>query len=276
MFATAVIVFREVLEAALVVGLVLAAARGLRGRGFLVGAGISAGLAGAVIVAVFAGAIASAARGMGQEIFNAGVLFTAVGMLGWHNVWMAKHGAGLAREINAVGRNIAAGTRPPYLLASVVGLAVLREGSEVVLFLYGIALAQQEQAPAMWTGALLGLAVGAGIGLLLYLGLLRLATRHLFTVTGWLIALLAAGMAAQGAGFLAQADFLPSLGEPLWDTSWLLSQRSLPGHLLQALVGYMDRPAGVQVLFYALTLGTILILGRLYGPTPVRSSVAAS
>lgn len=265
MFATGIIVWREVLEAAMVVGLVLAAARGLPRRGLWVGSGVAAGLVGAVIVAAFAGAIASAAQGMGQEIFNASVLFAAVAMLGWHNVWMARHGAGLAREINAVGRDVAAGRRPHYLLASIVGIAVLREGSETVLFLYGIAIAQQDEASAMWAGALLGLLFGAGMGFLLYIGLMRLAARHLFRVTGWLIALLAAGMAAQGAGFLVQADFLPAWGQPVWDTSGLLSQQSLIGHVLQILIGYMDRPSGMQVLFYVLTLSTILILGRLYG-----------
>ncbi len=270
MFATAIIVLREVLEAAMVVGLVLAAARGLPRRGLWVGSGVIAGAGGAVVVAGFAGAIASAAQGLGQEIFNASILFTAVAMLGWHNIWMARHGAGLANEIKTVGRDVITGARPQYLLASVVGVAVLREGSEVVLFLYGIAIAQPDQASAMWAGAFFGLALGAGAGLLLYLGLLRLAARHLFVVTGWLIALLAAGMAAQGAGFLVQADLLPSLGEPIWDTSMLLSQHSVLGRVLQILVGYLDRPAGVQVLCYGATLATILILGRLYGSVPVR------
>lgn len=274
MFATAVIVFREVLEAAIVVGLVLAAAQGLPRRGLWVGSGIAAGLAGAVLVAAFAGAIAEAAAGMGQEIFNATVLFGAVGMLGWHNIWMARHGAALAKDINAVGRDVVAGVRPQYLLATVVGLAVLREGSEVVLFLYGIAIAQQDRASAMFAGALFGLATGGGFGYLLYLGLLRFAARYLFTVTGWLIALLAAGMAAQGAGFLMQADLLPALGDPLWDTSNLLSQQSLVGNLLSVLVGYLDRPAGIQVLFYALTLTTILVLSRIYRPIRKKPSPA--
>jgi high-affinity iron transporter len=271
-FATAVIVFREVLEAAIVVGLVLAASQGLRRRGLWIGSGMAAGVGGSVMVAIFAGGIAAAAQGMGQELFNASVLFAAVGMLGWHNIWMARHGAALAKDINAVGRDVVAGLRPQYLLATVVGLAVLREGSEIVLFLYGIAIAQQDQASAMWAGALLGLALGAASGYLLYLGLLRFAARYLFSVTGWLISLLAAGMAAQGAGFLVQADWLPSLRDPLWDTSGLLSQQSVLGNLLSVLIGYLDRPAGIQVLFYAVTLSTILVLSRIYRPVRKRAT----
>jgi high-affinity iron transporter len=272
MFATAVVVFREVLEAALVIGLMLAAARELPRRGLWVGTGLAAGAGGSIVVAVFAGAIASAVAGMGQEVFNAGILFTAVLMLGWHNVWMARHGADMAREIKAVGHDVAAGLRPHHVIATVVGLAVLREGSEVVLFLYSIAVAQQEDATAMWIGAVAGLAAGGAMGVLLYFGLLRMAARYLFKVVSWLIALLAAGMAAQGAGFLVQADLLSGWIDPVWDTSGMLSEKSVFGRVLQALIGYIDRPSATQILFYIITLAAILALSRLYGGPSQRVS----
>lgn len=273
MLSTAIIVFREVLEAALIVGIVLAASEGLARRGLWIGSGIAAGLGGALVVALFAGAIAAAVSGMGQELFNASILIIAVIMLGWHNVWMGRHGRELAREMNAVGRDVAAGSRPMYMLVAVVSLAVLREGSEVVLFLYGIAAAQQEQAGLMVTGGMLGLVLGAGMGLLLYLGMLRIPSKHLFSATSWLITLLAAGMASQAAGFLAQADMLPTLAPTLWDTSSLLPQKSLLGKLLQTLVGYTDRPMGIQVLFYVVTLGGIALLMRAYGGVTARKPV---
>jgi len=273
MLATAIIVFREVLEAALIVGIVLAATKGLAERGLWVSAGIGVGLGGAALVAMFAGAIAGTAAGMGQEVFNASVLFIAVVMLGWHNVWMGRHGRDMAQQMNAVGRAVTLGSRPMYVLAVVVGLAVLREGAEVVLFLYGIAIAQQEQAGLMLAGGVLGLLLGMGAGLLLYLGLLRISSKRLFIVTSWLIALLAAGMAAQGAGFLVQADLLPSLVQPLWDTSALLSQHSIPGRILQTLIGYADRPAGMQVVFYVVTLAVIGVLMWFYGSPLSRSSL---
>lgn len=275
MLSTAIIVFREVLEAALIVGIVLAASEGLARRGWWIGSGIAAGLGGALIVALFAGVIASAVFGMGQELFNASILIIAVIMLGWHNIWMGRHGRELAKEMNAVGRDVVAGNRPMYMLVAVVGLAVLREGSEVVLFLYGIAAAQQEQAGLMLTGGMLGLVLGAGMGLLLYLGMLRIPSRYLFSATSWLITLLAAGMASQAAGFLAQADMLPTLVPALWDTSSLLPQNSLLGKLLQTLVGYTDRPMGIQVLIYVVTLGGIALLMRTYSGIPARKPVIA-
>jgi high-affinity iron transporter len=98
------------------------------------------------------------------------------------------------------------------------------------------------------------------LSLALYRGLLRLPMNVLFGVTSLLIALLAAGMAAQAAGFLVAADMAPSFGAELWDTSDVLSDHSMVGLVLRTLVGYVDRPAGLQVIAWALTLGTIVLL----------------
>jgi high-affinity iron transporter len=268
MLATAIIVFREVLEASLVVGIVLAASRGVPGRGVWVSGGIAAGVLGAAFVAAGAGAIAAAVNGIGQELLNAAILFTAVAMLGWHNIWMNRHGRELAATAATLGKAVLGGSRPLYALALVVGIAVLREGSEAVLFVYGIAIASGMGALSTLGGGILGLAGGAAIGAVMYLGLLAIPLRRLFGVTSWLILLLAAGMASQGAAFLMQADLLPSLGNQLWDTSWILSDRSMFGVLLHVLIGYSAQPAGIQVLFYLSTLLVIGILMRVTARVP--------
>lgn len=275
MLATAIIVFREVLEAALIIGIVLAATQGIAKRAAWVSSGVVAGIAGAGLIALFADAISNAIAGAGQEIFNASILIVAVIMLGWHNVWMGRHGREMAQEMKSMGHSVKQGERPMHMLAVVVGLAVLREGSEVVLFLYGIAAAQQEQAGFMLTGGFLGLAVGGAMGLMLYFGLLRISSKYLFRTTSWLITLLAAGMAAQAAGFLVQADLLPPLVPSLWDTSAILSQQSLLGRLLQTLIGYTDHPAGIQVLFYVITLACIAWFMHAFGNAPKRKAVDA-
>jgi high-affinity iron transporter len=163
------------------------------------------------------------------------------------------------------------GSRPLYALALVVGIAVLREGSEVVLFLYGIAIASGMGALSMLGGGILGLAGGASVGAVIYLGLLAIPLRRLFAVTSWLILLLAAGMASQGAAFLMQANLLPSLGNELWDTSSILSERSMLGVLLHVLIGYSAQPAGIQVVFYLATLLVIGVSMRLVGRAPPRA-----
>jgi high-affinity iron transporter len=280
MLATAIIVFREVLEASLVVGVVLAASRGVPHRGVWVTSGIAAGVLGAALIAACAGAIAAAVNGIGQELFNAAILFTAVAMLGWHNIWMNRHGRELAANAVLLGRAVLGGIRPLYALAVVVGIAVLREGSEIVLFLYGIAIASGVGALGMLAGGVLGLASGVATGAVIYLGLIAIPLRRLFTVTSWLILLLAAGMSSQGAAFLMQANLLPSFGNNLWDTSFIISDNSMLGVLLHVLIGYSAQPAGIQVVFYLATLFVIGTLMRIMRGTPLsappRIAAAAS
>ena len=274
MIGIAVLVFREVLEAALVVSVVFAATRGVPARSRWIGAGIAAGVLGAIAVAASAGVIADAAKGMGQELFNASVLFAAIAMIAWHAIWMAKHGRALAAQMQALGSAVSVGHRPLTALLIVVALAVLREGSEVVLFLFA-----QAAGGSGWVdiagGLALGIVSGIVTGLALYLGLLRIPIRHFFTATNWLLLLLAAGMASQAARFLVQADLLPSLGSRLWDSSGLLSDRSVLGQALHALIGYDARPAGVQVVFYVAT-GTLIAIGmRVWGKQGKRTPGAA-
>lgn len=262
MLASLLIVFREVLEAGLIVGIVLAATQGIARRGAFIAGGIAAGVAGAGVLAIFAGAISNALSGNGQEVFNATILILAVIMLGWHTIWMASHGRQMAAEMKALGRAVGAGEKSLFAMAVVVAVAVLREGAEVALFLYGIAASSTEGAGALIAGGLLGIAAGAAVSYVLYRGLVAIPLKRLFAVTGWLVSLLAAGMAGQAAATLAGADLIPAWGYQLWDTSWLLSQDSLAGRALHALVGYSDRPMGVQVAAYLVVLVTLATLGR--------------
>jgi high-affinity iron transporter len=275
MLGALLIVFREVLEAGLIVGIVMAATRGVPQRGRWVTIGIAAGVLGAGVVAMFAGVISDAFQGSGQELFNAGVLGIAVVMLMWHNAWMARHGREIADEIRRVGAAVSEGSKPLTALAIVIGLAVLREGSEVVLFLYGI-MAQGTSGSALLVGGVLGIAAGAAFTALTYFGLLAIPSRHIFSVTTWLIALLAAGMAAQSVQFLNSAGVVEALGQTVWDTSWLLSEGSLVGKLLHILIGYTERPTEMQLLVYAAVLVAMYILKRNARPPPRRPMPAAA
>lgn len=258
MFASLLIVFREVLEAGLIVGVVLAATEGIRHRAPWIAGGIAAGVLGAALLAAFAGELSNAFAGSGQEVFSACVLMIAVVMLGWHQLWMASHGREMAREVRAMGEAVAEGEKSLLAMAVVVAVAVLREGSEVVLFLYGIAASTQSGPGPMLLGGAFGVLGGVAISWLLYRGLVTIPLKRLFSVTAVLIALLAAGMAGRAASILAGADLIPAWGYQLWDTSWLLSNATLPGRALQALVGYSDRPMGVQLAAYLATLAILL------------------
>ncbi len=270
MLASLLIVFREVLEAGLIVGIVLAATQGIAGRGRWIAGGIAAGVLGASLLAVFAGALSNALSGNGQEVFNATILLIAVLMLSWHIIWMASHGRELAREMKEVGRAVVRGERSLFAMSVVVAVAVLREGSEVVLFLYGIAASTRAGPGPLLFGGALGVLAGAAITWLLYRGLLAIPIGRLFSVTNVLVALLAAGMAGQAAAILAGADLIPAWGYQLWDTSWLLADDSMLGRALHALVGYSDRPMGVQVAAYLATLCILIGANHWINRQPVK------
>jgi high-affinity iron transporter len=257
MFGTALIVFREVLEAALIIGIVAAATRGIAGRGRFIGAGLALGLVGSLAVAVGAEAISQLAEGMGQELFNASILGIAVAMLAWHNIWMSVHGRELASNAKQIGGDIRAGAKALSVLLVVVAVAVLREGSETVLFLYGVAISGDASARTMLAGGAIGVAGGIAVGWLLFAGLLRIPIRWFFSATSFLVLLLAAGMASQAARFLIQANVLPSLASPLWDTSDIVANSSITGKALQGLIGYDATPAGMQITFFVVVIAAI-------------------
>src|SRR4051794_12173010 len=223
---------------------------------------------------MFAGALSNLFAGMGQELFNAAILSVAVVMLTWHNVWMARHGSELAGELRAAGQAVVEGQKSLLALAVVVGVAVLREGSEVVLFLYGVLAADTDTSWSVAVGGFLGLALGGTVCLLTYFGLLRIPARALFTTTTVLIALLAAGMAAQAAAFLERANWLTALDNVVWDSGWLLSDSSLPGRALHTLIGYTDQPTAMQLSVYVGILLITFALMRLVG-SPARTTQPA-
>lgn len=276
MFAAALIVFRESLEAALIISIMAAATRGIPSRERWILSGVLAGLAGSALVASSMGLISNMASGMGQELFNAAILTLAVGMLAWHNIWMSVHGREMAAHVLSSARAINDGTRERSVIFIVVALAVLREGSETVLFLYSLATSSEDGLRTTISGGLGGLAAGSLVGGLLYAGLLRIPLRWFFSITGILVLLLAASMASQAARLLVQADLLPSLGAPLWDISGVLPQTTLLGTLLHGLVGYDAQPAGMQVLFYVVVMVAIAIGMRWVAPSGHRQSEAGT
>jgi high-affinity iron transporter len=272
--AALIIVFREVFEAGLIIGIVLAVTGSVPNRNRWIGGGVLVGALAACVVAASTGALSQLFAGMGQELFNAAILGVAVLMLTWHNVWMAHHGREMAGEMRAVGQAVADGTKSLLALAVVVGVAVLREGSEVALFLYGVAASDGGSALSLAIGGLLGLALGAAVCLLTYFGLMRIPPRALFATTTVLITLLAAGMAAQAVAFLERANWLTQLDTVVWDSGWLLSEASIAGRTLHTLIGYTDQPTEMQLLVYVAVLVATAMLMRLTGSRPTDRAVA--
>lgn len=262
MLSTSIIIFREILEIAMILGVVLAATRGLPGRTLWIGGGFAGGLFGASLVAIFTQAISNAASGMGQEFFNAMILFTATAVIGWTAIWMRTHARELVTQLRQTGQDVIAGKVPGFSLSLIIGLTILREGSEIVLFIYGMFLSGQTISSIM-AGSAIGLGAGLVAGILLYMGLIKMSARYMLKITGWLLILLVAGLSSQGAGYLSAAGYFSGLSAPLWNTSWLLADDGIPGKALHSLIGYSARPSGIEVIFYIATLLGLLSLIKL-------------
>ena len=279
MFGAALIVFRESLEAALFVGIIAAATRGLPGRARWLSGGIAAGSLGALTLALMADRVSAWADGIGQDLLNVAILSIALTMLIWHCVWVSTHGREMASDARRLGASVQHGQRPPWALFVAVALAVLREGAETVLFVAGYLTGSgQAGSSGMLLGSGLGLAAGVATGGLMYAGLSRIPAQRLFAVTNVLIALLAAAIASQLARALAQAGLVDRWSTPLWDSSGFVDGSSALGAALRALVGYDARPSGLQLVCYIGVLMIIVfgtrILGRSFAASAHRAPTA--
>jgi len=258
MISSFIIVFREMLEMALVLGVLLAATRGTEATRRWIALGGATGLLGAFTVALLMEELESAMDGDGEFLFNAIVLALASLMIGWTVIWMQQHGRQMAERMKSVGRSVVEGSLPYTALFLVALAAVMREGSEAFFFLFGFAQSGEETV-RLFSGGLAGMTTGVLVGYLVYRGLVYVPLKHLFRVTGWLLMLLAAGMASQAAWNLVVIDMLPPIIETLWNSSAWISQESIAGEILHVLVGYDDSPSGMQLLVFIVALSLMLL-----------------
>jgi len=260
MISSMVIVFREMLEMVLVVGVLLAATRGMSGSRLWIGFGVLGGLIGAGFFGVFMEQMEASFGGNGEFIFNAVVLVLASVLIAWTVFWMSKHGRAMSQRMKQIGGSVKEGDLPYTALAIVALTAVMREGSEAVFFLFGAAQGIDESGWSMLVGGMMGAGVALVIGALLYFGLVRIPLKQLFSVVGWLLMLLAAGMASQAASNLVMIDVLPPLVDPLWNSSALIPSSSMFGELLHVLVGYDEQPSALQVIVFVVSLAIMAII----------------
>ncbi len=262
MLKIAIIVFREVLEIALVISVLIAATNGIRGRKKWIFSGIGLGILGAALLAIFTDKISDSFQGSGQEIFNASILLASSAMISWTVIWMTKYGKEISANLKRLGKSVLEGDKSLIALMPVVAFAVLREGAEIVLFSYG-AFVSGDNISDLIVGAMIGLACGLAAGFGLYFGLLKVLGKHFFSVTSWLLVFLAAGMVCQAIGFLSHANLVPEIIYPVWDSTFLISEDEILGRVLHILLGYITKPSAAQLIGYVTTI-LLLSIGLNY------------
>ncbi|EBI1833909.1 FTR1 family protein [Salmonella enterica] len=262
MIAVILIVFREVLEAGLIISVILAACKGYKIRNLVI-AGITCGVIFSGLLALFTNSIENALSGTGQEVFNSALLLTATLMLSWQIVWMSTKGKEMADASRNEVRNILSAGNKNYAIAVVVAIAVMREGSEVVLFMYSIIISTGTSVTAMFTGGIIGVIVGIVFTFLLYRGLILIPLKFIFLLSNIVLTFIAAGLASQGIGILSSIDIIPAIKDTVWNSSWLLSDNSWEGGLARAIFGYTSTPSGVQIITWILVAVLILSISSL-------------
>ncbi|HLD77344.1 MAG TPA: FTR1 family protein [Rickettsiales bacterium] len=254
-----IVVFREIVEISLIVGILMAVTKKISRNKIYIYAGLFFGAAASIFLAFFTDKISQSFDGVGQEIFNGAILASAAIMISWTTIWMQQHARTLSSEYKDLSVSIEKGRKPLIALAIVVFLSTLREGAEIVLFTYsafisGVAL--EKILIGFTSGALFGIIIGVA----LYFKMFKIFGKYFFKITTWILVFLACGITAQSFGFWLNADIIPAFGYEIWDSSNILSQTSLVGRFLHVFIGYIDRPSGVQLIAYLSNL-TILIFG---------------
>lgn len=265
MLAAALITLREGLEAALIVGIALSVLRRLgytRRQAQPVWAGVAAAVGVSLAVGVAIQRLGIAFSGRSEELFEGITMLLAAAVLTWMIFWMQKQGRQIESSLAQDVRRAMAAHRP-WALFSLAFVAVVREGIETALFLTAAAFSARGAAAgtAVLVGGALGLAAAISLGWLTFAAGRRIKVHLFFRVSGVLLLLFAAGLAAHGIHELQEAGWLPTLVEHVWDTNAILDETSPVGSLLKALFGYNGNPSLLEVLTYATYLVTVSVVG---------------
>src|SRR3990172_12079565 len=248
--AATLITFREGLEAALIVGIVIGylvkIGQGRRVRTAWAGVGTAVALS--ALLAFGISAVGAELQGRAEQIFEGVTMFLAVGVLTWMIFWMRFQArflkVSLEKEVQT-----AATSGQTLALFSVAFVAVFREGVETALFLSASAFAADGAGTLI--GALLGLAIAVALGWLIYASTVRLNVRLFFNVTSVLLLFFSAGLLAHGVHEVQEAGLLPMTIEQMWNLKHILDEKSTLGEIMKALFGYNGNPSLLEVISYA-------------------------
>lgn len=272
MVAAALLAFREGLEAALILGIVLSVLRRVgrkdQERMVWLGAGLAAFLSLAAGTGLYT--LGLSLEGHAEEIFEGVAMLLAAAVLTWMIFWMERQGRAIQSELEQGVRRAALGGGR-WALFSLAFVAVLREGIELALFLTAAAFTMS--APATLAGGLVGLAAAALAGWLLFATTARLDVRTFFRVTSILLVFFAAGLVAHGVHELNEAGLIPAVVEHVWDLNPVLDESSAVGQILKALFGYNGNPSLTEVAAYVgywvVVLAALRRMRAQHKPAPV-------
>lgn len=259
MLGNALIGLREGLEASLVVAILVAFLVKTDRRRELPRVWLGVGIAIAVSIGVTL-ALTLAQQALtfeAQEALGGSLSIIAVGFVTWMIFWMRSHGRALSKELE--GKLDSAIRMGPLAVVVVAALAVGREGLETAVFFFAAA-----QAAGQTTGPLIGFLIGIVVAIvlayLIYRGALRINLSRFFTVTGFLLIFVAAGILAYGVHDLQEAAILPGLNTIAFDVSAAVPADSWYGTLLKGIFNFSPRTTVLEAIVWVVYVAVVLTL----------------
>lgn len=245
-----VIVLRETLEASVLIGVLLSLSQHAQLRIGWLPVAFVLGLPGAWIYGANLHIVSDWFEYTGQEVVNAGLQYLIYSQLLLILAFW---------KFDTVVRR-----RGLIIMMSiVVATAIIREGSELFVFYAGFLQSGGDLLNA-FTSGFIGLAIGMSVGAICYYLLVAMPMSRAHYFHALLLVLIGSGMVAQATRLLAQADWV-SVGQPVWDSNWLLPESSISGQLIYAIFGYEATPSSLEISIYILSMLAMLMaiyLGR--------------
>ena len=255
MIGTFIISWRESIEAALLVGILMVYLKKIRQQKHFVYIylGVFLGIAFSILFGYLSNRVSFLFEGIREDLFAAVILLLAVIMLTYMVIWMsdqAKHIKGhYHQKIDAAFEQ-----NKLLTLSFLAFTGVFREGIETVLFLWGILIQNQGAASfslALASG-LAGLFLAIVMAWLFFKGFGFLDLRQFFNITGLILLFMSAGMLVAAVGKLESAGLISPIQNHVWNSTWLIDEQSLFGHILSGFLGYRAKPSLMEILAYIL------------------------
>ena len=266
----AIIIFRESLEISILIGVLLANTKAIKGSKILIICGAVLGLTLATILAFFTKSLSNSLDDTSQELIDVSIMLITAALISWTVIWMQGYTQRIKESINKLsnkGSTDQVGQlqqRVPsgLMLVSIVATIFCREGSEIILFTYSAYLAHTAETSDFLQGIALGLLLGTLIGFVIYKGLIKFTGRYVFKISNALLILIAASLTSKAAVILTSSGIVRLMSWTVWDTSAIINNASQTGKILNAITGYDANPNALQLSFY---FGTILLnIGMIY------------
>ena len=259
MLQISLMVFREILEIAIVIGVLCAVTKELKHRSYWIFSGAVIGIFGSIALAFFMKSISQSFAGYGKELFNATILLFASLMIGFTVIWMQTHARAINTKLKEVGKAIENKEKSLFILSFITFFTIIREGAEIVLFSYSHYISYSN-INALISGITVGLFIGCGVGIAFYCGMMRAFGKYFFKITSYFLILLSSAILMKSIGYFVKAGIIPALGSPVIDLSTILPKASIIGQFLHVTIGYIDKPYGSQLISYICALLILLLL----------------